>query len=819
MSRNWDINIRVFGEDHASGVLHGIGGALGNMLQFAGGTLLAGGIANLAGGISNLAGEAVSSVADFERMGASLEALLAKEIRNATGIEKTVTVGQERLQLTEKEIAQLDKLKVSLNDSILSRDTLNARIQEQKERIRQLTAQYGENGLVVIKERAELAQMENQLAKTGGAIEKYESQISSLEAKNGKLVDVTQQVVESQISMAQALELASPKARELLQWTEQLAILSPFNSQDIAASLKIGMAYGFTSDQSKLLTENLVDVAAAMGMEGHEVKDLALVIGQINKSDKLLMQDMRQLTMRGIDVEGVLKKMGFSLSDVGEKAIDSKKFVSLLMESWKEDFGGTAERMADSLPGLLSSLDEIKDLALRDVFGGMIQSAKPILKGVVGMFTAPEFRVQLQNFGAMLGTGLMQGIAFVQSNVLPVLGLLLMWFQSQGIPALQSFAQFAGPILVAGLATAIAFLQGQALPALLQFGGWLQAVVLPVLLQFGGFLNQHVLPALAQLAAWLGPVIGTAIQQLGGWITTVLLPALGGMINQIATAALPTLQMFGGWINSTLLPGIQQLAAFLGPLLQQALAALGNIIVTIVLPALTQLIVWILGQGLPALGDLLNRVGGFVNGLLPTFASLWQQVQDNFKKAVKFAQDLGGKLNDLAGVINTAIGPVAKWFNETILQPLLQTLSGLIGAAQSFFYWLGQIADRLAGIQLPDFLQRHSPSPLEQALMNSNAYLREMSGLLPKSLGRLNKENLQRKVNEFLAPAQDSLQISAGAPIAAGGASAGSGVTFDQRRVFEISGPITIYADDPNSFAEALEALGAKVYGELSFAG
>jgi hypothetical protein len=86
----------------------------------------------------------------------TLESLVAREIKNASGIEKTITVGKEKIELTAKEIAQLGTLKQKLTDEGLARDTLSARIQEQKERIRQLTAQYGENGLVVIKEKAQL---------------------------------------------------------------------------------------------------------------------------------------------------------------------------------------------------------------------------------------------------------------------------------------------------------------------------------------------------------------------------------------------------------------------------------------------------------------------------------------------------------------------------------------------------------------------------------------------------------------------------------------------------------------------------------------
>ena len=819
---DYQIRITVIGDDQASGPLGRVHGALGNIAQIAAGGLLAQGVGALAGGIMNAGRAALDSVSGYERMAASMESLLAKEIKNASGIEKTITVGQQRLQLTEKEIAQLDTLRGSLTDATLARDTLNAKIQEQKERIRQLTAQYGENGLVVIKERAELAQLENQLAKTDTAISKYGSQIGALEAKNGKLVDVTQKVVEGQLSMQDALAQAGPKVAELLKWQEKLAILSPFTSQDIGQSLKVGMAYGFTSEQSKRLTQDLVDVAAAMGMEGHELKDLSLIMGQINKGDKLLMQDMRQLTMRGIDVEGVLKKMGFSLSDVGEKAIDSKKFVELMMQSWEEDFGGTAERMANSLPGLLSSLDEIKDLALRDVFTGLFDAAKPALSGLVGLATDPSFRAGLQGFGKMLGEGFKQGIAFIQGTVLPVLGMVLGWFQTQGIPALQRFVSFAGPLLMAALAGLAPFLMGQVLPALLQFGGWIQTVALPALMAFAGFVQANILPVIMQFAQWLGPVIGNAVQQLATWVMGSLLPALGGMINVLATAALPVLMQFGGWLNTILLPAIQQLAGWLGPILNAAFAALGNTIITQIIPNFTAWVKFLLEKGAPALGELLNKVGAIVNGALPTFVQLWQSATKHFESAVKFVGDGIKRLQDLGGVINNEIGPKAQWFNDTILSPLLKTLQGLIGAAESFFDWLGKIAEMLANMQLPDWLQRHSPSPLEQALMNSNEHLREMRGLLPASLGALGNisPRLSRALGAYGITTMraalnfaDTLRapnpgfgqnLAFASPTLERGAGAG-GATYDQRRMWQISGPVNVTANNAQEFLRSLQ--------------
>ena len=620
---DYRIRIIVDGEGNAVGFLGGVGSALGNIAQIAAGGALAHGITSAIGGIIDAGKQALDTVMGYERMSASLETLLAKEIRNASGIETTIKVGQERLQLTEKEIAQLGKLQSSLSDATLARETLTARIQEQKERIRQLTETYGENGLVVIKERAELAQMENQLSKTGMAIDKYGSQISALEAKNGKLVDVTKKVVEGQLSMTEALAQAGPKAAELLQWTEKLAILSPFTSEDIAKSLQQFMNFNMGSEMAKRLTQDLVDLAAASGKTGDSMGLISYALGQINASDKLLMQDLRQLISAGVDVQGILKKMGYSLSDVGDKAIDSKKFLEIFMTTMEEDFGGAAERSAESLNGLISSLDEIKGLALRDVFTGMFSAAKPVLAELVSMATNPEFRVGLQGIGASLGQGLADSIAFIRSTVLPTLMLLVGWFQTQGVPAAQNFVAVFGPQFAAGLQLIGSVSQQLALVALpllsqaFQWASQNMQIVGPILGVIAFALGMLIAPILAIPAALV--VLATAwannwggIQDKTAAVWAFLQPILAGIGIFLLQYVMPPLVQFANFVQTQVIPAVSQFAMWLGPQLGAGLQQLytwAQQIATAALPLLTKGFEQLSNFALPLLAQAFQWAG------------------------------------------------------------------------------------------------------------------------------------------------------------------------------------------------------------------
>lgn len=827
------ISIIVQGEDRASVPLGHVHSALGNIMQFAAGGLLAQGINAIGGAIVGAGQQALAAVSNYERLGMSLEALLAREIKNASGIEKTIKVGQERIQLTKQEIAQLETLKQKLTDEGLARETLAARIQEQKERIRQLTLQYGENGLVVIKERAELAQMQNAYDKSGAAVAKYTGQIAALEAKNGKVVDTFKKVREGALSMSEALAQAGPKAAELIQWVEKLAILSPFKSEDIAASLQTAMNFKFSSDMAKRLTQDLVDMAAATGKTGDNMRLISYALGQINNSDKLLMQDLRQLINAGVDVEGVLNKMGFSLKDVGEKAIDSKKFIETFLQTVEDDFGGAAARQADSLSGLLSSLEEIRDIALRDIFTGAFMAAKPVLSEIVALITDPNFRAGLQSFGTSLGKGLTDGIAFVRTVAIPTLQMLFGMVQTQGVPIFRNLANAAGPILRTLLGQGIAFLQTVVMPLLLTFAAWIQTVLVPALMQFAAVAGPQLGAGLNQLATWLQQIFQWGMQLaqqmlpqlLAGFDTAqgtlgLITPVLAAIGVALAVILGPIFAIPAGlvllataWANNW--GGIQEKTAAVWAVLQPIFAGLVGFITGQLIPGVTALAMWfgtniplaaqMLGAGLMTLQpfwDLLARGVNATISILTSLSSIWVNLN---RLVTELGNYLGGVIAKFLGIDNSVtatsgrlqgfgaflqtLGGIIMQFYEQQLKQLLQGFQWLVGLLETLAHWLGIVADYLANLTIPDAFQRHSPSPFEQMLMNANAHLREMRTLLPGSLGAL---------GSFSGP-----QFAfAGAP--GQGSGFARGVMNNNSRAVHFYGPVTIRAHDYADFKKQL---------------
>jgi len=266
------ILIIVEGRDNASGALHGVGGALSNIGQIAAGILAAGVFQRLADGIINLGSQGLDAIANYERLGMTLQTLAARELLNT-----------------------------------------------------------------------------------------------------GQTAD-----------MGTALDMASLKGKELLGWVEKLAIKSPFTSAGVADAFRTAMAYGFTVDQSKRLTQAMIDFAAGSGASEDSMGRIALALGQIQAKGKLSGQEVLQLVNAGLPVTQILAKAFHkTTAEIMEMQKDgllpAKDVIEAITQSLEHDFAGAAERQSTSWAGLMGTFKDLKQIGLREFFGGIAQAAQPFM--------------------------------------------------------------------------------------------------------------------------------------------------------------------------------------------------------------------------------------------------------------------------------------------------------------------------------------------------------------------------------------------------------------------------------------------------------
>lgn len=234
-----------------------------------------------------------------------------------------------------------------------------------------------------------------------------------------------------------ALDTAKIAAAGLLKELQKIGLESPFENKTVVATFQQGMAYGFNAEQALKLTRASLDMAAGLGKSGAEMQMIGMVMGQIRSTGKLLTQDVRQLTSRGIDLAGMLQnQLGVSVEQFNAGLQSGKYSMDDLLNVFSEfsqsNFGGAAERMARTWQGIQATLSDLKETAFITLLKQPFDKVTAVLAD--GLDVLKEFVMQsgiLEKVGA--------GISGFVDNVIALGKGIIEWVK----PALDVFT--AGP--------------------------------------------------------------------------------------------------------------------------------------------------------------------------------------------------------------------------------------------------------------------------------------------------------------------------------------------------------------------------------------
>ena len=256
------------------------------------------------------------------------------------------------------------------------------------------------------------------------SFERMSAQLTALTAK--ELVDTGKFA-----NFDSALSSAQEKTQDLLKWTQKLAIQSPFGERDISSVMGMASAFGFLTTQYKTtqeaqkagvitaqrLTEAIMNFGAATGMSGATLSNIARVAGQIQATGKLMGGDSMQLKNFGINLEGAIgKALGKTQEQViemREKGLLPAKVALGALVGEMEKFGSAAALQGNSLGGLLASLSDLKEMALRNIFGPIFAGFQPALAAAVSALQDENVLAAMQNFGNWVGGGVSAALSFL----------------------------------------------------------------------------------------------------------------------------------------------------------------------------------------------------------------------------------------------------------------------------------------------------------------------------------------------------------------------------------------------------------------------
>lgn len=479
----------------------------------------------------------------------------------------------------------------------------------------------------------------------------------------------------SQLSLNQALAQAQPIAQGLMKDLKEIAVLSPYQMNTVWDTFRMGMAFGFTAEESKKMTSGLLNVAAGVGASDEMLGRMAYNLAQVRLQGKVTAVDVRQLAMAGFDLTGALKHIGaqFGLTinshedfnkALAEGKIKWEDFAGAFEKYADENFGGAAKRMSMTLNGLKSTFADVFELTFPTILGPAAEKVTAFLQDMLGKFMAFSESGVLEEWGKSLGDSVGRGI-----DKLYYLAAVWKRFTSFGAWTLKPVIldnlfslqpgtfQKLGKQIISGLQGAI---------GVAATGAGMAGLGVPLGIGISAAFGKAI-----GLVAF-GPLVG---KLLNGLFTAVLLglsrfsPMLGGAFFRMF--------MVGG-VAGKLGLAFAGIAKFLGPLLPMfgGLAAF----VGLALIALTAfgVVVQALSGNIGFFQGLLAQVGS----ALLNFAMFWQQQGPTI---LEIGQQVFGALIEAGVTLANAVLPflasqlevIGVWFvaNGPLISQFIQVLA------------------------------------------------------------------------------------------------------------------------------------------------
>lgn len=404
-----------------------------------------------------------------------------------------------------------------------------------------------------------------------------------------------------------------------------------------------------------------------------------------------------------------------------------------------------------------------------------------------------EFKGALMGIGAVLAAGAFAGLVAGLISLLSPINLIIAGAALLGAAWAGNWGDIQGKT-----AAAWAVIQ----PALQQIQEWLQTYIPvavqtladfwtgtlePALAQTGAFISSTVIPILADLGAWLQTNIPVAVQTLTDFWTSTLQPALAATGAFITGTVVPALADLGTWLQTNLPTAIQTLSEFWTTTLQPALAVTGEFITGTMIPNFMSVVDWLAtnipeaidtvsgiwtGTFLPAIrawtnfvnnytiplfSSIANLLSAVVGKAVEAAAGLWQNVlYPALEKVGSFLQTaLGPAFEAVAKITDEKVSPVLQTMAEEILPTLQEGLEGVKRIINDVTGYFNALANAVRGFQLPETLQRHSPSPFEQTLQGIADLSKVAGASFGKFTGTLTgfeslAPNLQKALTDLL---------------------------------------------------------------------
>lgn len=397
----------------SSSTLSGFVSSLGNMAVVAGGIVTAQIFNKLVEGVLGFAHAGLEAVSHAQMMEASFQALLTQNNLYAQSTRTVTTAITEQLMSQDDYQFKLRELNAELK-------TQQATYKEQEERIRQLTLQYGENGLDVLENKAKHEELTIEMEKT-------RREIDGLVTSETTYSTATKTTWEQVMNLEEAQRLAKEQTADLLFFVEKLAITSPFEQEDVERVTQYAIGAGLGVDVTKKFTTAFLDWSSAVGITSVNLDDAAYQLLQVKKAGTITAIDLRQLSTRGLDLAKVIGvEMGMSVDEFNAKAKQSPaifdELIDAIVRYSNNTFAGTSQAMSQSIEGFKSTLGDLFTQSAKKVLRPLVDAISPTISEMISRAADFVSGGQAEAIGQALANAVMTGFSTISERIGKVMG-------------------------------------------------------------------------------------------------------------------------------------------------------------------------------------------------------------------------------------------------------------------------------------------------------------------------------------------------------------------------------------------------------------
>lgn len=659
------VKIVLDAENRASGSVKQVEKELGGLGAIAGGALKVGLMAGAAaaGAMTAAIGLMVKGAMESELVVAQLDAVIRSTAKAASDWAAADAV---KVTGTRESAESIAAMRAELDKLTMAYDLDGAQLQEQKQRLYELTAAWGADALNVKTATAALKIAEAEHAAMGGSITDLQNRIAA----------GSQVVTRSQAEMLNMVKPALQMTRdELMAYADAMSQVTRFDDEAVISAESVMLTFTQVGrDVFPEAMEAAMDLATRMGT------DLKSGIVQVGKA----LQDPAGVT--------ALKKMGVSFSEVQVEAMksmfemgDVAGYQKIVLKELATEFGGSARAAGQTFAGQLDILRNSLMNVAEDAGAELLPTLKELTGGMMDLVKSPGFKGLTQDLvrGVTGGVTALKGIgaAVAAGGARAGAGAALSMGLTAGMLTPAQAGAIAGAVdMIAGAVeklgaawTAVSPLIGAAVDVVL-------AGVMQLLPLLGNSLN-----IITGLAGQIGGILVQALNLLGSWWATnggtiiAAVQTLFGKLAEGVTAAQNTLGvMLSGVLTSVSVwftANEPLIRAFLDTLAQGFLYIVNNVV---------QAIISAMNGLLPIIGPVIQTIVDTVLGLV-TF--VMQLITGDWSGAWATAAKV---VTNLLTTIISTVNSILKWLGDQVprfenigkdlIQGLINGISGMTDA-------------------------------------------------------------------------------------------------------------------------------------------